>query len=103
MKIKRKAEEAWKQQSRNLNHGVSSLHFFSRRAVEQRACYYPNGNIALPDAACDPSASVSPCCGGGVGCLDSKMCQSSDESLIRGSCTDPTWKSPDCPDYCLGQ
>ena len=72
-------------------------------------CYYPDGTQAA-DFPCDPDAENSMCCGDGrpvkdfVGfaCLSNKMCQSSSGRIIRGSCTDPTWKSPECVGYCLG-
>ena len=72
-------------------------------------CYYPNGNVAL-DFPCDSDAENSMCCGDGrdelnfVGfaCLSNKLCQSETGRIIRGSCTDPTWKSPECVRNCLG-
>ncbi|KAL2755386.1 hypothetical protein ACRALDRAFT_1082359 [Sodiomyces alcalophilus JCM 7366] len=66
-------------------------------------CYYPNGQRANGDFPCDPDDEDSPCCNGGMGwaCLSNKLCKGPDGNVIRGSCTDPNWESPHCPQYCL--
>ncbi|KAL2130337.1 hypothetical protein VTI74DRAFT_6588 [Chaetomium olivicolor] len=70
----------------------------------QKQCFFPNGQQAANDFPCDPNAADSPCCGGSVGgvCLTNKLCRSPDGNTIRGSCTDKSWNSPECPQYCLG-
>ena len=75
----------------------------TRRASESPSCYFPNGVIAPTDYACNPSANVSPCCGFDMICLDNKICQSISGDNFRGTCTDQTWKSPGCPQFCTGQ
>ncbi|KAK4069540.1 uncharacterized protein Triagg1_6964 [Trichoderma aggressivum f. europaeum] len=69
-------------------------------AIKQ--CYYPDGNPS-GDSPCDANAEQSACCGGGLGaaCLSNKLCQSNDGHIIRGSCSDKNWSSPECADYCL--
>ncbi|KAK4234053.1 transcription initiation factor IID, 18kD subunit-domain-containing protein [Achaetomium macrosporum] len=67
-------------------------------------CYYPNGNEATIDWPCDENAENSACCAGapfGFACLENGLCQGKDGKVIRGSCTDESWMSPDCPHFCL--
>ncbi|KAK4178914.1 hypothetical protein QBC36DRAFT_90998 [Triangularia setosa] len=67
-------------------------------------CYYPNGRLATTDSPCDPDAEHSICCFNGSphgkACLANKMCESPDGKIIRGSCTDRTWASPECAKLC---
>ncbi|KAK4141344.1 uncharacterized protein C8A04DRAFT_31094 [Dichotomopilus funicola] len=73
-------------------------------AQQQKTCYYPDGSIAKGDHPCDTDAEHSPCCAGDVlanQCLANKLCLSPKGRYARGSCTDPTWTSPDCPQYCI--
>lgn len=69
-------------------------------------CYYPNGDVA-DDIPCDPSASISACCGKGWTCLVTGACEYTQElgnpAYARGSCTDYYWTSPDCPLFCYGE
>ena len=83
-----------------------SLHTILFAVVANCQCYYPDGSAAN-DTACFPQNAVSFCCGYGYACLENQICsatssvQSSNPSLIRGSCTDSTWKSSACPQFCL--
>lgn len=68
-------------------------------------CYFPDGSIASNDTPCNSAAtknSVSACCGHSDICLDNALCLPQHESpaLVRGSCTDETWQSPMCAQYC---
>lgn len=65
-------------------------------------CYFPNHEIAPNNYACDLSSKVSFCCGIDAICLDNKICLNTVNEHIRGACTDKTWRSPDCPQYCTG-
>lgn len=69
-------------------------------------CYFPNHKTAnlnnYDNYACSLSSNVSACCAAGSVCLSNGLCQSGTNEVIRGSCTDQTWTSPDCPQYCLG-
>lgn len=71
----------------------------------QKRCYYPNGSEATIDYPCDPDAEDSACCAGGFGtvCLTNKLCRNPNGNVIRGSCTDKNWSSPECAHYCLGK
>ncbi|KAK4033447.1 hypothetical protein C8A01DRAFT_19603 [Parachaetomium inaequale] len=78
---------------------LSLAHF----CFAQRQCFYPNGQLAANDFPCDSGADESPCCGGSLGtvCLTNKLCRGADGNIIRGSCTDKNWNSPECAQYCL--
>lgn len=83
------------------------LHFivcslFSGLAFAQN-CYFPNGAVATGNFACNPTAKVSVCCGTDSVCLDNKVCLANNQETIRGSCTDQSWASSDCPGWCTGQ
>jgi hypothetical protein len=72
----------------------------------------PNGAAQDPNApsyACFPSQDVSPCCGLTGFCTNTGLCvpgsfpgdqRDISTNLIRGLCTDSTWKSEDCPLLC---
>ena len=71
-------------------------------------CYYPNGQKNSNDVPCDPTASVSMCCGNQALCLSNGLCQSINDqqtnaniSYARGTCTDNQWGSSICPQHCL--
>jgi hypothetical protein len=72
-----------------------SLHFFT---VFSSTCYYPDKSIASNDLPCTNS-TVSACCASDSYCLDNGLCIT-DMVLNRGSCTDQTWKSAECAQYC---
>lgn len=71
----------------------SSPQFLTKRALGLPICYYPNGDIAPNDYACDLSIDVSHCCGVDAICLDNQMCRFSSGEDLRGSCTDQTYGS----------
>ncbi|KAL2158289.1 hypothetical protein VTH06DRAFT_4610 [Thermothelomyces fergusii] len=76
-----------------------------RRCLGKK-CYYPGGKEATGDFPCDADAEHSPCCAGtplGLACLANKLCLSPAGRFARGSCTDPTWESPECPKFCTHQ
>ncbi|KAG2421490.1 hypothetical protein HFD88_005465 [Aspergillus terreus] len=77
--------------------------------ISAQLCYNPNGSISN-DRPCNSSADVSVCCEDGFVCTENKLCQpmgwydGSDGNplqLIRGTCTDKTWKSGNCPGHCI--
>jgi hypothetical protein len=72
--------------------------------VGNKTCYLPNGDAVVTNTpclttsgdghshCCDPSADV---------CLDNGLCYSSWHGVLwRRTCTDNTWKSPYCSNYC---
>ena len=70
-------------------------------------CYYPNGDLARDDQACDSTKSTSSCCGQGYACLSNGLCSKTSftkdnigDKYGRGSCTDRKWGSG-CPNYCV--
>ncbi|KAF2146240.1 uncharacterized protein K452DRAFT_283516, partial [Aplosporella prunicola CBS 121167] len=71
-------------------------------------CYYPAGNIAVSEYACQLNTTHSFCCVTGAKCLDNKLCDasalvnSSEPMYYRGTCTDKTWQSDECPKFCQG-
>ncbi|KAM0800205.1 hypothetical protein BDR22DRAFT_821695 [Usnea florida] len=72
--------------------------------IRAQACYFPDGSISTRDAPCRASSpdQPSPCCAATDVCLDNALClaQSGSESISRGTCTDETWRSSECPQYC---
>ena len=66
-------------------------------------CYYPDGTEAADYqyVACNGS-SVASCCipAEGDACMSDGLCYWPGEYLYRGACTDQTWKSGNCPQYC---
>ncbi|KAH6641907.1 transcription initiation factor IID, 18kD subunit-domain-containing protein [Chaetomium tenue] len=79
------------------------VHLGLLQACLGKKCYYPNGQEARNAYPCDPDAEHSTCCSGsawGKSCLANKLCVTPGMRFARGSCTDPTFKSPACPDIC---
>ena len=101
------------------------LHLFLTSTASVAAlsdCYYPNGTAIALSAAYQPCISTenifSMCCVLNVTalvnlglseanldtCLPNGMCQppASVGGFTRDLCTDPTWKSPNCLNVCVG-
>lgn len=62
-------------------------------------CYYPNGTESPDDDISCPNSKA--CCPKDAFCLSNGLCWSSLNFLLRASCTDQSWTSPDCARYCL--
>ncbi|KXS98573.1 hypothetical protein AC578_4285 [Pseudocercospora eumusae] len=74
------------------------LHFILHPALAQN-CYYPNGDVSTTDAAC--SSGDSACCPNNWECLSNGLCYDpTNKYFNRNTCTDQTWESSDCPQYC---
>lgn len=74
-------------------------------ASNAHTCYFPDGSVAVKDTPCNSYATSyteSACCGYLEVCLDNHLClaQSGAEVISRGSCTDETWQSAECCQYC---
>lgn len=72
--------------------------------VTSAACYQPDGTILQDDTACNPNAEQSYCCATGWSCLSDGIClinQSGSNFYYRGTCTDKSWDSQKCPQFCL--
>jgi hypothetical protein len=69
-------------------------------------CYRPDGRPAPEDFPCLPGEGHSFCCGLGYACASNKICLaglSGGPSFNRGTCTDRSWSSPECPGFCVGK
>ena len=73
--------------------------------TDAQTCYYPDGTVAPGDTPCH-SLSIgggsSACCAKAHVCLSNNLCLHTDsqEAIARGSCTDETWQSSECAQYC---
>ena len=67
-----------------------------------QTCYFPDKTVAAADVPCNGASSTSACCNFNDVCLDNGLClQSEGPALMsRGSCTDSTWSSNQCPQFC---
>ena len=70
-----------------------------------QTCYYPDSSIAslhTPCHALSAGDGASACCHYADICLSNGLClsQLGTEVVHRGSCTDPSWQSPECSQYC---
>jgi hypothetical protein len=75
-------------------------------------CYYPDGSVAQ-DIPCTDDTTQSTCCGTGYACLGLSssfyLCAATGDELdkpgasqyVRGSCTDKSWRSGNCPSVCV--
>lgn len=71
-------------------------------------CYFPQGDIGVNDVVCFPLSQESFCCGPGYACLENQLCMKTAEAndglpngfLNRGSCTDQSFNSTACPQFC---
>lgn len=83
-----------------MTHRLLTLLSLSSFVVAQ-GCFYPNGSPANGDILCQ-DGNVSSCCGPNSICLTNGLCLSVEQpfTLSRGSCTDSTWQSPQCPNVC---
>jgi hypothetical protein len=78
-------------------------------AATDAVCYYPNGNVSPQDTPCQDTTAHSTCCGQGYACLSNRICMATGDELqkpgaslyVRGACTDPTWRSSECPNFCV--
>jgi hypothetical protein len=65
--------------------------------------YYTDGSVenSSDQLACDPTATVSACCGETDYCLSNGLCfdAGANNLLAVQGCTDPKWSSP-CHAYC---
>ena len=75
-------------------------------------CYDFGGNIVEGDRACYQDRDHSFCCGEKWTCLSPGICSRENSTEItpdgasplqRATCTDKTWKSKQCPQFCTNQ
>ena len=82
-------------------------------AFASAGCYAPDGTYEPDDVPCLPDQEDSFCCQAGYVCLSNKLCYATSASKdydpknpngrTRRGCTDPSWDSPECPQFCLGK
>lgn len=85
------------------------VYFYLLIIAVNGGCYFPNGRL-VEDTPCNAGAGAA-CCGIGYACLSNGLCQltavrASDAgddwaTFVRGSCTDRSWSSPNCPKECM--
>lgn len=82
----------------------SSTHRISVcKMAAAHTCYSPNRFGATRDTPCHSSdGETSACYAYCDMCFDNNLClaQQGAKIITRGSCTDETWQSPECPQYC---
>lgn len=83
-------------------------------AQDTRSCNFPDGTPSRNDTPCTSGNGEAVCCGQGFACLEDGVCQvtsfafqsnpdlNTGINYYRGSCTDQSWSSPDCPQFCIG-
>ncbi|KAH7050221.1 hypothetical protein B0J12DRAFT_89809 [Macrophomina phaseolina] len=78
------------------------------QSTDTRPCYYPSGQQST-DVPCNSTSDETYCCAAGFICFSNKLCvpdpngsSAGAPDYNRGSCTDPTWTSSDCPLFCRG-
>lgn len=82
---------------------ISCILSFAGICVAQSQCFVPNGQAAAGNFPCDPTATHSACCDTGSTCLTNKLCRGPNGNIIRGTCTDKNWESPECAYYCMSR
>lgn len=78
------------------------LQFFFAASVFSQSCYFPNGSRAPADVPCS-SDEFTFCCRHNDICMSNGVCLHSGHqpyTISRGSCTDKSWKSGNCPSVC---
>lgn len=83
---------------------ISACFLGKATRIAAQTCYFPDGSQSSRDTPCrTPSpGQASACCAYFDICLDNSLClaQSGNEVVSRGTCTDQSWQSSDCPRYC---
>ena len=83
--------------------------FSSLRHRQGRDCYDADGSVLVGDRAFYPEREQYFCCGALWACISSGICSrannkeiapSGGSPLRRGTCTDRTWSSAECPQFC---
>ena len=73
--------------------------------ADAQTCFSPNGTIKSQDTPCHSAFTgdgASACCNHADICLNNGLClsQNGGEYIYRGTCTDESWQSPECSQYC---
>lgn len=67
-----------------------------------RQCFNSGGDYVSEFAVCNPADVAGPCCSGGDVCLSNGLCQNTAGDTYQGGCTDKSYKSASCPNFCTG-
>lgn len=92
--------------------GVLLVLLYHGRHVDSQKCYNTDGSVMTGDLPCNTDLEHSFCCGASWTCLSRGICSdlNTTQSAINGSpipalqratCTDRTWYSGECPQFCL--
>ena len=74
------------------------LPFILATLTAAQTCYYPNGDPSPVDVPC-PNSDL--CCPFNWECLSNGLCHdAASDQYDRRTCTDQTWQSAECPDFC---
>jgi len=81
------------------------VYFLILPSAVSAICYFPNGFTTPQNVPCENNHD-SPCCPPGYACLSNGLCVKTDATnetvgYIRGSCTDKSWRSSYCPNFCV--
>lgn len=93
---------------KSIHHTV--LYVISFASLATALCYFPDGkSVPRQDTPCR-SNGFATFCGQGYACLSNNLCMLTEHvadaipgqsKYVRGSCTDQTWNSPNCPNFCI--
>ena len=64
-------------------------------------CFTPQGYKLLHYGVCDPRSPISLCCITGDTCLSNGLCAGPFDELYRGGCSDKSYLSTRCPNFCV--
>ncbi|KAF1933621.1 uncharacterized protein M421DRAFT_88791 [Didymella exigua CBS 183.55] len=85
---------------------VTAACLWSAVAASNSTCYFPNGK-ENNGGACSPNTEVSACCGPTFVCLSNGLCKPGPDSkktyaysFYRSGCTDASFHSTSCPQFC---
>ncbi|POR31358.1 Uncharacterized protein TPAR_08408 [Tolypocladium paradoxum] len=87
---------------------VAAAVLATRPCATLALCYFPDGSVAPQDSPCSDDTAQSTCCGQGYACLSNNVCMATGREIqkpgattfSRGSCTDRSWRSGACPNFC---
>ena len=71
-------------------------------STSAQTCYYPDGSVAAGNRPCNTTTTYSACCSTVDYCLTNGLCfdAGGNNHISRESCTDRSWESNDCPQFC---
>lgn len=83
------------------------ISYIRGRKMSVATCFFPSGFVSPADVPCEPEDTYSFCCFTKQACLSNKLCLTGVvdgvNQYARGTCTDHSWESGACPDFCLNR